>query len=68
MTMSAWAPMMQFATFLLPLHEMLFFHVSRKQLHTLLSTTFHSFHQQVDIWFTKDGIHTLVIVVIADPT
>jgi hypothetical protein len=44
------------------------FHVKWKQLHALLSTTFHSFHWWVDIMLTKDGIHTLVNVVIANPT
>ncbi len=44
------------------------FHVGWKQLHTLPSTTFHSFHQQVGIVLTKDGICTLVDVVIANPT
>ncbi len=39
-----------------------------KQLHTLPSITFHSFYQRGDIWLTKDGIHTLVDVVIVDPT
>jgi hypothetical protein len=43
------------------------FHVQWKQLHLLTSTTFHSFRWQIDIMFTKDGIHTLVDVVIADP-
>jgi len=42
------------------------FHVDQKQLHTLSSTTFHSFCQWSDIWLTKDGIHTLVDVVITD--
>jgi len=44
------------------------FHVGWKQLHTLPSTTFHSFHQEVGIVFTKDGICTLVDVVITNPT
>jgi hypothetical protein len=44
------------------------FHVAQKQLHTFSSTTFHSFCQQVDIVFTKNGIHTLVDVVIVDLT
>jgi hypothetical protein len=38
------------------------FHVGWKQLHMLLSTTFHFFHQQVDILLTKDGIHTLLML------
>jgi len=44
------------------------FHVYEKQLHALLSTMFHSSCRRVDIVFTKDGIHTLVDVVIVDPT
>jgi hypothetical protein len=44
------------------------FHVGWKQLHALLSTTFNSFHQRVDIVLTKDGIRTLANVVIADLT
>jgi hypothetical protein len=44
------------------------FHVGRKQLDTLPLTTFHSFCQWVDILLTKDGIHTVVDVVITDPT
>jgi hypothetical protein len=44
------------------------FHVKRNQLHTLPLTTFHSSRWQVDIMFTKDGIHTLINVVIVDPT
>jgi hypothetical protein len=44
------------------------FHMGRKQLHALPSTTFNSSHRQVDIMITKDGIHTLVDVVIANPT
>jgi hypothetical protein len=43
------------------------FHVGWEQLHPLPSTTFHSFHWRVDIMLTKDGIHTLANVVIADP-
>jgi len=42
--------------------------VGQEQLQALLSTMFHFFCQQVDIMFTKDGIHTLVDVVIVDPT
>jgi len=36
--------------------------------HTSLLTTFHFFHWQVDIMFTKDGIRFLTNVVIANPT
>ncbi len=43
------------------------FHVGQKQLHALLSTTFNSFRQRIDIVFTKDGIHTLADIVIANP-
>jgi hypothetical protein len=39
-----------------------------KQLHALPSTMFHSSRRGVDIVFTKDGICTLVDVVIVDPT
>jgi hypothetical protein len=42
------------------------FHVGRKQLHALPSTTFNSFCQEVDIMLTKDGIHTLADVIIVD--
>jgi hypothetical protein len=41
---------------------------TRKITHTSPLTTFHFFHWQVDIVFTKDGIHSLTNVVIADPT
>jgi len=44
------------------------FHVGWKQLHVLPSTTFNSSCQQVDIVLTKDGIRTLVNIVIANPT
>jgi hypothetical protein len=43
------------------------FHVGRKQLHVLLSTTFNSFCQRIDIMLTKYGIHTLDDIVIIDP-
>jgi hypothetical protein len=44
------------------------FHVRRKQLHVFPSTTFNFSHQQVNIVLTKDGIRTLIDVVIANPT
>jgi hypothetical protein len=44
------------------------FHMGQKQLHALPSTTFNSFCWRVDIMFTNDGIHTLVDVVITEPT
>jgi hypothetical protein len=44
------------------------FHVGRKQLHVLPSNTINSSHRQVNIMFTKDDIHTLVDVVVVDPT
>jgi hypothetical protein len=44
------------------------FYVGREQLHALLSTTFNSSHQRIDIVFTKNGICTLIDVVIVDPT
>ncbi len=44
------------------------FHMGWKQLYALPSTTFNSFRWWIDIVFTKDGIHTLVDIVIADPT
>jgi len=44
------------------------FHIGQKQLYALHSTTFNSFHWQVDIMFAKDGIHTIVNIVIANPT
>jgi hypothetical protein len=44
------------------------FHVGWKQLHELFLTTFNSSRQWIDIVFTKDGIHTLINVVIVDQT
>jgi len=44
------------------------FHMGQKQLHVLPSNTFNSFRQRVDFVLTKDGIHTLVDVVIVNPT
>ncbi len=43
------------------------FHV-RQELHALSLTTFNSSSQQVDIVLTKDGICTLIDIVIANPT
>jgi hypothetical protein len=40
----------------------------RIQLHALPSTTLNSFHRQIDIVFTKDGICTIVDIIIANPT
>jgi hypothetical protein len=37
-------------------------------LHVLPSSTFNSFHWWINIVLTKDGIHTLADIVIADPT
>jgi hypothetical protein len=68
MAMSALGPTMQFVTFLMPLHELLACTVGREQLHALPSITFNFSHQRVDIVLTKDGICTLVKVVIANPT
>jgi len=42
------------------------FHMGQEQLHALLSIMFNSSRWQVDIVFTKDGIHTLIDIVIAD--
>ncbi len=44
------------------------FHVGQEHLHTLPSTTFHSFCRWIEIVLTKDGIWTLANVVIVDPT
>ncbi len=44
------------------------FHVRRKQLHVLPSNIFNFSCWQIDIMFTKDGIRTLVDIVIANPT
>ncbi len=44
------------------------FHMGQKELHVLLSITFNSSHWQINIVFIKDGICTLVDVVIANPT
>jgi len=38
------------------------FHVGQEQLHVLLSTSFNSSHQQINIVFTKYGICTLLIL------
>jgi hypothetical protein len=43
------------------------FHVGQEQLHVLPSTTFNFFHRWVDIVFTKNGIRTLINLVIVDP-
>ncbi len=43
------------------------FHMGRKQLHALPSTTFNSFRWQIDIVLTKNDIRTLTHIVI-DPT
>jgi hypothetical protein len=44
------------------------FHVGWKQLHVLPSNMFNSFRQWINIVFIKDGIHTLVNIVIANLT
>ncbi len=44
------------------------FRVGQEQLHALPSTTFNSSHQRVDIVLTKDGICTLVNIVITNLT
>jgi len=44
------------------------FHVGRQQLHAFLSTTFNSSRRWIDIVLIKDGICTLTIVVITEPT
>jgi hypothetical protein len=44
------------------------FHMGRKQLHVLSSTTFNSSCQRLNIVLTKDDIHTSINIVIADPT
>jgi hypothetical protein len=44
------------------------FHVGQEQLHALPSTTFNFFHQRINGVLTKNGIHTLTNVVIANPT
>jgi hypothetical protein len=44
------------------------FHVRWEQLHALPSTTLNSSYQRIDSVFTKDEIHTLANVVIANPT
>jgi hypothetical protein len=69
MVMNTRGPMMQFATPLSPLCEMLgSTYVGQKQLHVFPSTTFNSYHRHVNILFTKDVIFTLVNIVIDDPT
>jgi hypothetical protein len=44
------------------------FHMGWKQLHVLSSNTFNSSRRQIDIVLTKDGIHTLVDVIITNLT
>jgi hypothetical protein len=44
------------------------FHVGQEKLHSFFSTTFNSFDWRIDIVFTKDGICTLVDVVITNST
>jgi hypothetical protein len=44
------------------------FHVGQKQLHVLPLTMFNSSCRQVNIVFTKDGIRTLLDIVIVNPT
>ncbi len=44
------------------------FHVGWKQLHALPSSTINSSCQWINIVLTKNGIHTLANIVIADPT
>jgi hypothetical protein len=44
------------------------FHMEQKQLYALHLTTIDSFHWQIDIMFTKNGIRTLTNIVIVDPT
>jgi hypothetical protein len=44
------------------------FHVGWEQLYALFLNMFNSFYQWVDIVHTKDGINTLVDVVVIDPT
>ncbi len=55
-------PTMQFVTPLSP--RDVGFHVGREQLHALLPITFNFSYRQIDIVLTKDGIRTLVDVVI----
>jgi hypothetical protein len=44
------------------------FHMGREQLHVLPSTTFNSFCQRINNVLTKNGIHTLTKVIVANPT
>jgi len=44
------------------------FHMGWEQLHVLLLNMFNSSRQQVNIVFTKDGICTLIDIIIVDPT
>jgi hypothetical protein len=68
MAKNAQEPMMQFTTLLLPLHEMLIPTWDKNNLHVLPFATSNSSCRQVDIVFNKDVIHTLVDVLIVDPT
>jgi hypothetical protein len=64
MAMNAWEPMMLFGTFLLPLHE-----ISASMWDENNYTHFLQPHSTpINIMFTKDGIHTLINIVITYPT
>ncbi len=43
------------------------FHIRQEQLHVFLSPMLKSSHRQVDILFTKNGIRTLIYIVIINP-
>jgi hypothetical protein len=44
------------------------FHVGRKQLHVFPPITINSSHQQINIVLIKDGIYTLIDIIIIDLT
>jgi hypothetical protein len=44
------------------------FYMGREKLHVFPLATFNSFNRWINIVLTKDGIHTLVNIVISDPT
>jgi cytochrome b561 len=68
MATSAQKLMMQFTITLLPLHGMLVSMWGENNYMRFLQTCFNSSRQQINIVLTKDDIHTLINVVIANPT
>jgi hypothetical protein len=44
------------------------FYMGQEKLHVFPSIAFNSFNQWINIVLTKDGIHTLINIIIADQT